>query len=292
MSTDLAIYSGFDDIPEGDLRCFDGVWRMSHDGLARVMQMSSPHKLAQRIERHVEWLNRISRVATVATRPEGGGHEWTRYWLDQPQCIYMLAKSDMPIANDITVRVVKVFHRVTQGDLSTGSRMEVRTLEVAAREIMRPILEEQRQFHSEVLIRLDRSDSRACAIETKTDILIGEVSTMRGRVAAIESSKRREPRAADVALMAGVIATEYQGRCPCCEVAVILDPAGARTEAWTIDHTNGAGDNRLAHLWPVCRPCNQRLWSQIGFRSEVRSEFAVFQKRLGRAMPQQLRLLM
>jgi hypothetical protein len=166
MSAEVAIHSSFDDFAD-DLRQVDGEWRVSHVTLARIAKMSHPQGLSRLAERHREWLNKINRIVTVTNRPEGGGREWQEYWFDEPQSLYLFAKSDMPEANDLTVHVVRVFHRVTRGELSTAPRMEVRALEVAAQQIVAPILAEQREFHSQVLCRMDRTEDRVGSIEEK-----------------------------------------------------------------------------------------------------------------------------
>ncbi len=114
MGSEVAVYKGFDDFAD-ELRQMDGEWCISHVTLARIMRMSHPKDLADRIERHEVWLNRISRLRTVRNRPDGGGREWNEYFLGKDHCVYLIAKSDMPEGNDLCVFVVQVFSKALRG---------------------------------------------------------------------------------------------------------------------------------------------------------------------------------
>ena len=249
VNSELAVNIGFEALREEDLRCFDdGVWRMGHDALARLMGVAEQRTVARLILRHLQWLNEINRVATGATRPDGGGHEWTQYWLDQEQCIYVLAKSDMPVANDITVRVVKLFRRVMRGDLSVGPRMEIRALEVAAREIVKPILEEQRRFHADVLTRMDQTESRVRGVESAV------VCIQRAAARFMDKPFTVTTRALHIA----VIESQYNGMCPCCRSVKIVENA-EKLQTANDEHFGGRQKNAVKDTWITCAGCNQQL---------------------------------
>ncbi len=248
MGVELAVSIGLEDFRDEDFRCFDGVWKLSHDGLARVMGMTRAQGLADKIVRHLKWLNEISRVHTVCTRPPSGGYEWTQYWLDQPHCIYLLAKSEMPIANDITVRVVKMFDRLVRGELSAAPRMEIRVLEVAAQQIVAPILAEQRQFHSEVLNRMDRTEGRVCTIEEKVSRIEDASSRFLDRPFALKTRR----------LHIAVVESEYNGMCPCCRGVRIVE-GGEKLPNCNDEHFRGRQKNAPEDTWISCVDCNQNL---------------------------------
>src|ERR1700676_2408993 len=73
--------------------------------------------------------------------------------------------SRTPKADDVCTVMIRVFSRVVNG-ISTEPRMEPRVLEVAADRIVAPILREQREFHSQVLVRMDATDHRVANMET------------------------------------------------------------------------------------------------------------------------------
>jgi hypothetical protein len=89
--------------------------RMRSTVLARLLQYAGHHKLAALISRHMASLCELNQVTTVVTRPVSGGHEWDEYWLTEPQCIYLAAKSETAVANSITVVVIKQFDLYRKG---------------------------------------------------------------------------------------------------------------------------------------------------------------------------------
>jgi hypothetical protein len=248
MGAEVSIYTGFDDFAD-DLREMDGAWRIGHVTLARIMKMGHPKKLAERIARHLEWLNKINRLPTVGNRPEGGGREWDEYWLDEPQCLYLLAKSDMPDANDLTVHVVRVFHRVTRGEMSLAPRMEIRALEIAAQQIVAPILAEQRKFHFDVLSRMDQTDRRVIKIEGQL------VEIQRASLRFMD--KPFTPRTRRIHQLH--VWSQYAGMCPCCRVVQIVKENGDRLLACNDEHYGGRAKNKPHQTWITCAECNQRL---------------------------------
>jgi hypothetical protein len=91
-------------------------------------------------------------------------------------------------------------------------------------------------------------------------------------------NKRCEPRKADLDALALVIALYYVGLCPCCHRRRIVDEAGNPMPAqWTVDHWNNPSRTDPIDIWPVCRNCNQKLYSKRGYKTKRHSMFIVFQ---------------
>ena len=70
----------------------------------------------------------------------------------------------------------------------------------------------------------------------------------------------------------------YNSCCPCC---------GEKTEVWEIDHFYDSSKNRLSEIWPVCKPCNQKLGTggdlkKGSFRKNHEIDFELFQKTLNK----------
>ena len=68
----------------------------------------------------------------------------------------------------------------------------------------------------------------------------------------------------------------YNSCCPCC---------GEETEVWEIDHFYDSSKNRLSEIWPVCKPCNQKLGTggdlkKGSFRKNHEIKFELFQQLL------------
>jgi hypothetical protein len=248
MGAELAVAARFEEFSQSDLREIDGDLRMSHVALARLAKMSQPLVAARLVRRHWEWLNKISRVATVANRPENGGREWEEYFLTRDHCIYLLAKSDMPEANDLTVYVVQVFSKALRGELSIAPRMELRALEVAAQHIVAPILAEQRTFHEQVLTRMDRTEGRVRDIETKVGRIEEASTRFMDRPFTLRTRR----------IHAAVVESQYNGMCPCCRTVKIIEN-GARLPECNDEHFCGRQKNRLHQTWITCAGCNQKL---------------------------------
>lgn len=247
MGSEVAVCKGFDDFAD-ELREMDGEWCISHVVLARIMKMSHPKELARRIERHLPWLNRISRLVTVTNRPDDGGRGWDEYFLGKDHCVYLIAKSDMPEGNDLCVFVVQVFSKALRGKLSTAPRMEIRVLEVAAQQIVAPILAEQRQFHSEVLNRMDRTEGRVCTIEEKVSRIEDASSRFLDRPFALKTRR----------LHIAVVESEYNGMCPCCRGVRIVE-GGEKLPNCNDEHFRGRQKNAPEDTWISCVDCNQNL---------------------------------
>jgi len=90
---------------------------------------------------------------------------------------------------------------------------------------------------------------------------------------------RKDPKKADKdACMKLIKGSYYNNCCPCC---------GEKTEVWEIDHFYDSSKNRLSEIWPVCKPCNQKLGTggdlkKGSFRKNHEIDFELFQKTLNK----------
>tara|TARA_R100001129_G_scaffold140363_1_gene101493 strand:- start:952 stop:1839 length:888 start_codon:yes stop_codon:yes gene_type:complete len=88
---------------------------------------------------------------------------------------------------------------------------------------------------------------------------------------------RKDPKKADKdACMKLIKGSYYNSCCPCC---------GEKTEVWEIDHFYDSSKNRLSEIWPVCKPCNQKLGTggdlkKGSFRKDKEIKFELFQQLL------------
>lgn len=88
---------------------------------------------------------------------------------------------------------------------------------------------------------------------------------------------RKDPKKADKdACMKLIKGSYYNSCCPCC---------GEETEVWEIDHFYDSSKNRLSEIWPVCKPCNQKLGTggdlkKGSFRKDQEIKFELFQQLL------------
>ena len=88
---------------------------------------------------------------------------------------------------------------------------------------------------------------------------------------------RKDPKKADKdSCMKLIQGSYYNNSCPCC---------GEETEVWEIDHFYDSSKNRLSEIWPVCKPCNQKLGTggdlkKGSFRKDHEIKFELFQQLL------------
>ena len=102
------------------------------------------------------------------------------------------------------------------------------------------------------------------------------------KVASIEKEltklkSRKDPKKLDKdTCMKLIKGSYYNSCCPCC---------GEETEVWEIDHFYDSSKNRLSEIWPVCKPCNQKLGTggdlkKGSFRKDHEIKFELFQQLL------------
>ena len=97
------------------LREIEGEPRILDTDLGTKLGFDRPRDVRKIIERNIEKLNKISRCATVARRPENGGREFTEYYLDQKQAIFICMKSETDTAVDVQLDIVRVYDDYLRG---------------------------------------------------------------------------------------------------------------------------------------------------------------------------------
>lgn len=225
-------------------------------------------------------------VAPEATNSGRPGRPAIAYLLNFGHALLYCTLSEAPRAADVREALIRTFQKHTTGELVPVSSDAV---------IQSTRWDRMTEAITALAVTVDRGFQ---TVGTEIGELRGAITAqgdridgLSERVDRMEARKRRDPHPNDIALFVRVVDEDYRGKCPCCEENVIVDGAGNRTELWTIDHTNGPWDNRPEHEWPACRPCNQRLFGEIGYRKQMQSEFAVFQKRYAKRRPAQMLLL-
>lgn len=249
---------------EEAIRILDGEVepRMRSSALAAMLQHSSHQGMARLIERHRDNLNEISRVVTVTTRPESGGHEYTEYWLTEPQCIYLAAKSETEVANRITVMVVKQFDMYRKGLLvANGPHIEqvIRSEFQNMADLLRHFAEIMRSGFEELkfIVKETHQGVRFC------------VEELRGR--------RRELSEHTLRVHRYVVVTKFNGECPICRHRRIVEN-DLFTNAAAHHHVarnNAAFDSTIV----ICSECHKRYHdpAAIEFREIFHRAFNYYQ---------------
>ena len=210
-----------------------------------------PAESIKAIERNHTEFERYGGVDFVSTPLQtAGGTQVVRAGvLNFGHALLYCALSEAPRAADVREALIRTFTKVTQGELSTAPRMEIRVLEVAAQQIVAPILAEQREFHTQVLTRMEQTDRRVITIESK---LLGiERASLRFMDKPFTARTRR--------LHQQHVCSQYAGMCPCCRVVQIVKENAERLPTCNDEHYSGRAKNKLHQTWLTCADCNQRL---------------------------------
>ena len=129
--------------------------------------------------------------------------------------------------------------------------------------ITNQILHEHEERHNQSDERHDKTETKVASIEKELTKL----------------KSRKDPKKADKdACIKLIKGSYYNSCCPCC---------GEKTKVWEIDHFYDSSKNRLSEIWPVCKPCNQKLGTggdlkKGSFRKNHEIDFELFQKTLNK----------
>lgn len=127
--------------------------------------------------------------------------------------------------------------------------------------ITNQILHEYEERHNKSEERHDKTEIKVASIEKELTKL----------------KSRKDPKKLDKdTCMKLIKGSYYNSCCPCC---------GEETEVWEIDHFYDSSKNRLSEIWPVCKPCNQKLGTggdlkKGSFRKDHEIKFELFQQLL------------
>lgn len=127
--------------------------------------------------------------------------------------------------------------------------------------ITNQILHEYEERHNKSEERHDKTEIKVASIEKELTKL----------------KSRKDPKKLDKdTCMKLIKGSYYNNCCPCC---------GEETEVWEIDHFYDSSKNRLSEIWPVCKPCNQKLGTggdlkKGSFRKDHEIKFDLFQQLL------------
>lgn len=246
----------------------DGVRRWRDIDFAEWLGLEQPRNIRQTIEANLKRIKRHGSMHAVRASVPGGGKTYTEYWLNFEQAMVLCNLSRTPRAEDVSTVMIKVFTKVTHGELSTGSRMDMRALEVLAKEIVAPII-------NAVLDRMDRQEQRFEQRFEHQDRLIGSCRTTLVEVQKQNASVRREFSRETRDLYIRVVATRYNNLCPCCHHTVVTPTDGP--VLGEVDHWFHPSKRKTNEGWLICRECNSKLRDST-FKQSKNQEFHLFQE--------------
>ncbi|MCP1274816.1 phage antirepressor KilAC domain-containing protein [Gluconobacter albidus] len=95
----------------------DGELRILDTDLAARLGFDRPRDIRKLIKRYEAELCRMGRCATVARRPETGGHTVIEHYLNEEQALFITAKSETAAATKITIEIVTQFAAFKRGEV-------------------------------------------------------------------------------------------------------------------------------------------------------------------------------
>lgn len=94
----------------------DGELRILDTDLAARLGFERPRDIRKIIKRYEAELTRMGRCATVARRPESGGHTVIETYLNEEQALFITTKSETPNAIAVTIEIVTQFAEFKRGE--------------------------------------------------------------------------------------------------------------------------------------------------------------------------------
>ncbi|GEM_PF-3164409 len=115
--------------------------------------------------------------------------------------------------------------------------------------------------HKEIKAEVIQFGGKVNKLENKVDELGGKVSGMETKLDNIVqmTEKRRNVSEPNKLIHYRYTFKQYDGKCPLCGNAQIIDGNRNPTEICQIDHFIDKTKNRLDQTWPLCSACNQEL---------------------------------
>jgi len=87
----------------------DGEPRALDSTVAARLGYADPKNFRALIKRHERYLKKLNILRTVRGIPDGVGRPGVEYWLTEMQTVYLIGKSDTPVASDVFVDIVRAF---------------------------------------------------------------------------------------------------------------------------------------------------------------------------------------
>lgn len=119
-------------------------------------------------------------------------------------------------------------------------------------------------------------DHRVERVETKVDNLSHELTDIKSCLPL----QRRGLSKKTVAEHIKCIFDDYNGKCPCCMEAQVIDHNRRRLPECTEDHFHNRHENARDRTWLICRRCNSDRSSGRSDHMQVQAYFHAYQERL------------
>lgn len=238
-----------------DLQIVSGEPRVQDLRLAESLEFERPRAIRQLIERNLVELERYGGLPRHVANPgPEGGRPSEEYYLNEEQALLICMKSEAPRAADARSEIIAVFQAWRHGKLVPARPATIDEIGKLFDTKLEPLRDH--------LVKHDGNIAYLIQISGETRDRMDDL------VPRKEFSKENKQR------FQHVVARMYNGECPCCRDAKIIDLSGQLIDAHC-DHARGRELNGAYDGWYVCKVCNLRLRDHV-FRAEAVKHFDVF----------------
>jgi len=267
--------------------------RIRDTDLAERLGFSRPRDIRRLIKKHRKLLERFGPLNMRAesariSKPNGGIEERKvkSGWLNEPQAISVVLKSDAPRADDVSAMVVSVFVAVRRGDFESANQMAHQPMWVAAMKEMElrthTLMREMHQGMCKVVetVTLQIKDNVTHVVERVSE-LEGTVAGFGGRITEFGEEIDKRLTSVEKKVEARSIQKKpvnqtderhylwdlrqfrsidpHLARCPLCRKNELLDRNGNRLPDTEFHHIEKAGTPVYGHVLLCCFPCHRQI---------------------------------
>lgn len=150
----------------------DGDLRISDAELANRLGYPDLRVFRRLIKKHRENLDQLGDVFSKRTVPAGGGKTTTAYLLTEHQALFMVSRSDMPVATQIMISVSRAFIEMRRAGNQTPLNAIAAKMGLT-RNAIEKYLRDERLATITVWKRISRYVEKDCAHEHASGVLPG-----------------------------------------------------------------------------------------------------------------------
>jgi hypothetical protein len=237
------------------LLCEADIYEIAGDGriqdlrLGEALGLEQAYGVRKSIDRYDAELKRHGEVfSTVAKTSRLGGRPGTEYWLNEAQALVICMRSDAPNAPIIRTELIRIFMAWRHGHLipTTAAPFTLQQIGDLFDEKLAPV---RAEFRSEIIS------------------LRQEIERRHGR------KQFSERDVISVWVYVNIIA--YRGKCPTgCGIQIIDGNGVPIPRIFSCDHWYRPDRVGLHDGWPTALECNQRLWHEPEFKTNMTPKFA------------------
>lgn len=287
----------------------DGEPRIAALTLGELLGYERPRKLRDLVRRYEESgdLEQVYRRPTVGRYESRPGiwqeRDVDEFWLTEEQALFVIAKSDTAVANEVTRRVIRAFLALRRGAVDGSAEVAKALMQVSATQAT--IVSKLETISVSTSTRFGAVENEVASIKSDFTTVRGDVNGLRSDVASVKEDVTIIKRAVEgkrVDIRKGVRDTHlevvrraWRGYCPCCNETRILTEDGRPVMVdnkpvleW--DHFIGRHLATVEVVWPICGQCHKRKTYQRDADADIKTAFDNHQRHVRKILVAQTRL--